>query len=52
MATRVTRGASVAVRYSFDPFRCTTAQSRRNLVTLLVSLWNDLDDLVNDLDCA
>ena len=35
---RVTRGAVVAHRHSFAPFRCRTSQYRRTLVPLSVSL--------------
>ena len=45
---RVTRGALVADRHSFAPPRCRTSQYRRSFVTLSVSLWNDLSDLVFD----
>ena len=44
---RVTRGALVAHRHSFDP-RCRTSQYRRSFVPLSVSLWNDLSDPVFD----
>ena len=45
---RVTRGALVANRHSFEPPRCRTSQYRRTFVPLSVSLWNDLSDPVFD----
>ena len=45
---RVTRGALVALRHSFEPPHCKTSQYRRSFVPLSVSLWNDLSDPVFD----
>ena len=45
---RITRGAFVAHRHSFDPPRCRTSQYRRTFVSFSVSLWNDLTDPVFD----
>ena len=44
----VTRGALVAHRFTYAPPRCRTSQYRRTLVSLSVSLWNDLADSVCD----
>ena len=41
---RVTRGALVAHRHSFEPPNCWTSQYRRTFVPLSVYLWNDLRD--------
>ena len=48
LPVRVTRGALVAHRYTYEPPRCRTLQYRRTLVLLTVSLWNDLADPVFD----
>ena len=51
---RVTRGALIAHRHSFEPPRCRTSQYRRTFVPLSASLWNDLIDPVFDgvgLEC-
>ena len=45
---RVTRGAFVAHRHSFEPPRCRTSQYRGSFVPLSVSLWKDLSDPVFD----
>ena len=45
---RVTRGALVAHRHSFAPPGCRTSQDHRSVVSLSVSLWNDLSDSVFD----
>ena len=44
----VTRGASVAHRYTNASPRCRTSQYRRTFISLSVSLWNDLADVVFD----
>ena len=38
----------VAHRYTYAPPRCRTSQYRRTLISLSVSLWNDLPDPVFD----
>ena len=45
---RVTRGALVAHRYTYAPPRCRTSQYNRTVVSLSVSLWNDLADPIFD----
>ena len=45
---RVARGALVTHRYTYAPPRCRTSQSRRTLIPLSVSLWNDLANPVFD----
>ena len=45
---RITRGALVAHRHSFEPPCCRTSQYHRSFVPLSVSLWNDLSDPVFD----
>ena len=45
---RVTRGTLVAHRYTCAPPRCRTSQYRRTFISLSVSVWNDLCDLVFD----
>ena len=45
---RVTRGALVAHRYTYEPLRCRTSQYCRTFIPLSVSLWNDLADPVFD----
>ena len=45
---RVTRGALVAHRHSFEPPRCRISHYRRTFVLLSVSLLNDLSDPVFD----
>ena len=45
---RVTRGALVAHRYIYAPPRCRTSQYSRTFISLSVSLWNDLGNLVFD----
>ena len=45
---RVTRGALVDHRHSFEPPYCRTSQYRITFVPLSVSLWNDLSDPVFD----
>ena len=45
---RVTRGALVAHRYTYDPPRCRTSQYRRTFIPWSVSLWNNLSDPVFD----
>ena len=45
---RITRGALVAHRYTYDPPRCRTSQNHRTFVPLSASLWNDLADPVYD----
>ena len=47
-ATRVTRGALAAHRYTNAPPRCRTSQYRMTFVPLSVSLWTDLADPVFD----
>ena len=44
----VTLGALVAHHYTHAPPRCKTSQYRSTFIPLLVSLWNDLADLVFD----
>ena len=39
---RVTRGALIAHRYTFEPPRCRTSQYLGTFIPLSVSLWNDL----------
>ena len=41
---RVLRGALVAHRYTSAPPHCRPSHYRRTLISLLVSLWNDLED--------
>ena len=45
---RVTRGAVITHRYTYEPPRCRTPQFRRAFILLSVSLWNDLGDPVFD----
>ena len=45
---RVTRGALVADRHSFEPPRCRISQYLRSFVPLSVSRWHDLCDPVFD----
>ena len=45
---RVTRGALVAHRYTYEPPRCRTSQYCRTFVPFSVSLWNGLDGPVFD----
>ena len=45
---RVTRGALVALRYTYAPLRCRTLQYSMTFITLSVSLWNDLANPVFD----
>ena len=45
---RVTRGAVVAHRYTYEPPRCKTSQYRRTFVPHSMSLRNDLADPVFD----
>ena len=45
---RVTRGAVVAHRYTYEPPRCRISQYRRTFIPLSVSLWNDLSEAVFD----
>ena len=45
---RVTRGALIAHRYTYEPPRCRTLQYGRTFNTLSVSLWNDLVDPLFD----
>ena len=49
---RVTRGALIALLYTFAPPRCRTSQYRRTFIPLVdeisLSLWNDLVDPVFD----
>ena len=45
---RVTRGALIAHRYTFEPPRCRTSQYRMTFIPFSVSLWNDLVDPVFD----
>ena len=45
---RVTRGALVAHRHSFEPPRCRTSQYCRTFEPLSVYLWNNLSDPVFD----
>ena len=44
MPVRVTHGALVAHRYTYVPPRYRTSQYRRTVISLSVSLWNDLAD--------
>ena len=44
----VTRGALIADRYTYEPNRGRTSQYRMTLISLSISLWNDLDDPVSD----
>ena len=44
----VTRGALVAHQYTYTPFRCRTSQYSRIILSLSVSLWNDLANPVFD----
>ena len=39
---RVTRGALVPHRYTYEPPRCKISQYRRTFIPLSVSLWNDI----------
>ena len=48
MSVRVTRGALIAQRYTYAPPRCRTSQYRMTFISISVSLWNDLVDLVFD----
>ena len=49
MPVRVTRGALVAYRYTYEPPSCRTSQySMTFFIPLSVSLWNDLPDLAFD----
>ena len=45
---RVTRGAVIEHRYTYEPIRCRTSQYRRTFVPFSVSLWNALSDPVFD----
>ena len=45
---RVTRGALIAHRYTFEPYTLQTSQYRRTFIPLSVSLWNALVDPVYD----
>ena len=45
---RVTRGALVAHRYTYAPFRCRTLQYSRTFIPFSVSLWNDLANPIFD----
>ena len=45
---RVKRGALVTHRYTYELPRCRTSQYCRTFISLSVSLWNSLDDLVFD----
>ena len=45
---RVTRGAVIAHRFTYAPPCCRTSQYRWTFIPLLVSLWNDLSDLMFD----
>ena len=45
---RVTRGAVIAHRFTYEPPRCSTSQYRRTFIPLSVSLWNDHSDPVFD----
>ena len=44
----VTRCALAAHRYTYAPPRCITSQYHRTLVSVSVSLWNDLADPMFD----
>ena len=48
LSVRVTRGALVALRYTYAPPRCRTSQYYTIFIFLSVSLWNDLVDPVFD----
>ena len=48
MPVRVTRGALVAHRYTYDPARGRTSNYLWTCVPFSVSLWNDLADPVFD----
>ena len=48
MPVRVTSGALVTHRQSFEPPHCRTSQYCRTFVPLSVSLWNNLSDSVFD----
>ena len=43
-----TRGAVIAHRYTYAPPHCRTSQYHMTFISLSVSLWNDLGDLVFD----
>ena len=45
---RVTCGDVIANRYIYAPPRCRTSQYSRTFILLLLSLWNELGDLVID----
>ena len=45
---RVTSGALIAHRYTFQPPRCRTSQYYMTFIPLSVSLWNDMVDAVFD----
>ena len=45
---RVTRGALVAHRYTYEPPHCITLQYIRTFIPVSVSLWNDLATSVFD----
>ena len=45
---RVTRGALVALRYTYAPPRCRTLPYSRTFIPFSVSLWNDLSNPVFD----
>ena len=45
---RVTRGAVIALRYTYELPSCRTSQYRRTFILLSVSLWNDLGDPIFD----
>ena len=45
---RVTRGAVVAHRYTYERPSCRTLQYCRTIILLSLSHWNDLADLVFD----
>ena len=44
----VTRGAVIAHRFTYAPSRCRTSQYRMTFISILVSLCNNLCDLVSD----
>ena len=48
MSVRVTRGALVAHRYTYEPPRCRTSQYSSTFIPQSVSLWNDLANPVFD----
>ena len=50
MPVRVTRGALVALRYTYAPPRCRTLQYSRTFIPFSVSLWNDLAN--SGFDCV